>query len=218
MQVWTDLLAQPVLLRWSHQAAMPLDQWPCCLHCCCPCPVQTGSVLVLCSVGTAGTGSVLVLFQLPRVDATHSLHRSVSSRMNGFLQRLHRASFFSPSSPADIRGGSPGSRTGPVFIYPPSRNGRIRCCFNTFQSQISLQRPMVEKAETTKGSVPTAFSCDVRAKTSSPATARSLMLHICLSSDLFASFAISSRILNTHHPQPVPLRPSAGTCFNGPTQ
>lgn len=57
--------------------------------------------------------------------------------MNGFLQRLHRASFFSPSSRPDIRGGSPGSRPGPVFIYPPDRNGRIGCCFNTFQSQIS---------------------------------------------------------------------------------
>lgn len=58
---------------------LQLDQWLCCLHCCCPCPVQTGSVLVLCSVRTAGTGSVLVLFQPPWVDATHSLRRSVPS-------------------------------------------------------------------------------------------------------------------------------------------
>lgn len=72
-------------------------------------------------------------------------------RMNGFLQRLHRASFFSPSSQADIRGGSPGSRPGSVFIYPPGRNGRIGCCFNTFKSQISRQCPMAEKAETAKG-------------------------------------------------------------------
>lgn len=38
--------------------------------------------------------------------------------MNGFLQRPYRASFFSPSSEADIRGGSPGSRQAKCFSIP----------------------------------------------------------------------------------------------------
>lgn len=203
MQVLTDPPPPaPLPLRWSQRAAMLLDQWPCCLHHrhrrCCPCPAPTGSILVLCSVGTAGTGSVPVLFQPPRVDAALPLRRGFQP-MNGFLQRLHRASFFSPSSQADIRGGSPGSRPGSLFIYPPGRNGRIGCCFNTLKSQISRQCPVAETAETAAGKSQrsAAFSCDARAKTSSLATASSLMLRICLSSDLFAYFAISSRILNT---------------------
>lgn len=38
--------------------------------------------------------------------------------MNGFLQWPYRASFFSPSSEADIRGGSPGSRQAKCFSIP----------------------------------------------------------------------------------------------------
>jgi len=38
--------------------------------------------------------------------------------MNGFLQWLYRASFFSPSSEADIRGGSPGSLQAKCFSIP----------------------------------------------------------------------------------------------------
>lgn len=38
--------------------------------------------------------------------------------MNSFLQWPYRASFFSPSSEADIRGGSPGSRQTKCFSIP----------------------------------------------------------------------------------------------------
>lgn len=72
---------------------------------------------MLCSVGTAGTGSVLVLFQSPWVNATHFLWLSFDG-MNGFLQWPYRASFFSPSSEVDIRGGSPGSRQAKCFSIP----------------------------------------------------------------------------------------------------
>lgn len=79
-------------------------------------PAWITSILVLCG-GTAGTGSVLVLFQPPWVSATHFLWLSCDC-MNGFLQWPYRASFFSPSSEADIQGGSPGSRQPKCFSIP----------------------------------------------------------------------------------------------------
>lgn len=75
------------------------------------------SILMLCGVETAGTGSVLVLFQPAWVSAAHCLWWSCGC-MNGFLQWLYRTSFFSPSSEADIRGGSPGSRQVKCFSVP----------------------------------------------------------------------------------------------------
>lgn len=108
----------------------PAELWRCCLRlldsavilpnqgaCCLSSAVLSRSILVLCCVGTAGTGSVLVLFQPPWVSATHSLWLSCGC-MNGFLQWSYRASFFSPSSEADIRGGSPGSRQAKCFSIP----------------------------------------------------------------------------------------------------
>lgn len=75
------------------------------------------SILVLCSVWTAWTGSVLVLFQPQWVNAPHLLWLRCDC-MNGFLQWPYRVSFFSPSSEADIQGGSPGSRQPKCFSIP----------------------------------------------------------------------------------------------------
>lgn len=76
-----------------------------------------GSLLALCRVGTAGTRSVLVLFQPQWVNAPHVLWLCCDC-MNGFLQWPYRVSFFLPSSEADIQGGSPGSRQPKCFSIP----------------------------------------------------------------------------------------------------
>lgn len=155
---------------------------------------------MLCSVGTAGTGSVLVLWLQPQWVNASRRPWLCWGCMNGFLQWPYRVSFFFPSSEANIQGGSPGSRQPKCFSIPlvgMDISGADLMRFNA----LTEGRNDKDSSENRLGSFcpPLAVLAVHRMekKTSRPVTNSSVILWICLSPELFAHFAISPRILNT---------------------
>lgn len=62
---------------------------------------------------------------------------------SGFTERHS----FRPHPRLTSEGEAQGDGPAQCLSIPPGRNGRIRCCFNTFQSQRSWQCPMAETAK-----------------------------------------------------------------------
>lgn len=70
--------------------------------------------------------------------------------MNGFLQWPYRASFFSPSSEADIQGGSPGSRQPKCFSIPlvgMDISGAVLMCLKQNNKVVSKVRRLERQGQ-----------------------------------------------------------------------